>query len=206
MKRQVCFPLGSLEKSKGGKESQCLYGNLGGINPRVLFTDIMPSLGCREENVFFIPQVLTGSPNPGQSTRLVFLELGVILMTKIFMNDPPNPPPSNPIPGKSTSIFASILSRLVGCRFILMTVYFAVRKIVWLIYCCCSVAKSCPTLGDPMDCSTPGTPVSVWSNSCPLSRRCYLTISSSVIPSSFCLQSVPASGSFIMNWLFASGS
>ena len=26
-------------------------------------------------------------------------------------------------------------------------------------HCCCSVAKSCPTLHDPMDCSTPGFPV-----------------------------------------------
>ena len=26
-------------------------------------------------------------------------------------------------------------------------------------YCCCSVAKLCLTLGDPMDCSTPGFPV-----------------------------------------------
>ena len=28
--------------------------------------------------------------------------------------------------------------------------------------CCCSVAQSCPALPDPMDCSTPGLPVS-WS-------------------------------------------
>ena len=27
-------------------------------------------------------------------------------------------------------------------------------------YCCCSVAKSCLTLCDPMDCSIPGFPVS----------------------------------------------
>ena len=27
------------------------------------------------------------------------------------------------------------------------------------INCCCSVAQSCPTLCDPMDCSTPGFPV-----------------------------------------------
>ena len=27
------------------------------------------------------------------------------------------------------------------------------------ICCCCSVAQSCPTLCDPMDCSTPGFPV-----------------------------------------------
>ena len=25
--------------------------------------------------------------------------------------------------------------------------------------CCCSVAQSCPTVCDPMDCSTPGLPV-----------------------------------------------
>ena len=34
---------------------------------------------------------------------------------------------------------------------------------------------------------------------------CYLTISSSVAPFSFCLQSFPASGSFPMSWLFTSG-
>ena len=27
------------------------------------------------------------------------------------------------------------------------------------ILCCCSVSQSCPTLRDPMDCSTPGLPV-----------------------------------------------
>ena len=30
---------------------------------------------------------------------------------------------------------------------------------VAFITCCCSVAQACPTLGDPMDCSTPGFPV-----------------------------------------------
>ena len=42
-------------------------------------------------------------------------------------------------------------------------------------------------------------------NSCPLSRWCHLTISSSVIPFSSFLQSFPASGSFQMSQLFASG-
>ena len=37
----------------------------------------------------------------------------------------------------------------------------------------------------------------VCSNSCPLSRWCYLTISSSVALFSFCLQSFPASGCFL---------
>ena len=45
----------------------------------------------------------------------------------------------------------------------------------------------------------------VYSNSRPLSRWCHLAISSSVVPCSFCLQSLPASESFPMNQLFASG-
>ena len=43
------------------------------------------------------------------------------------------------------------------------------------------------------------------SNSCPLSQWCHPTISSSVIPFSSCPQSLPASGSFQMSQLFASG-
>ena len=47
---------------------------------------------------------------------------------------------------------------------------------------------------------TPGA----YSNSCPLSRWCHPTISSSVVPFSSCLQSFPASGSFQMSQLFES--
>ena len=43
------------------------------------------------------------------------------------------------------------------------------------------------------------------SNSCPLSRWWHPSISSSAAPFSFCLQSFPASGSFPMSQLFASG-
>ena len=43
------------------------------------------------------------------------------------------------------------------------------------------------------------------SNSCPSSWWCHPTISSSVIPFSFCLQSFPVSGSFPMSQFFASG-
>ena len=42
-------------------------------------------------------------------------------------------------------------------------------------------------------------------NSCPLSRWCHPTISSSVVHFSSCPQSFPASGSFLMSQLFASG-
>ena len=42
------------------------------------------------------------------------------------------------------------------------------------------------------------------SNSCPSSRWCHPTISSSVVPFSSCLQSFPASGSFPMSQFFTS--
>ena len=45
----------------------------------------------------------------------------------------------------------------------------------------------------------------VYSDSCPLSWWCHPAISSSVVPFSSCLQSFPASGSFQMSQLFASG-
>ena len=45
----------------------------------------------------------------------------------------------------------------------------------------------------------------VYPNSCPLSRWCHPTISSSVIPFSSCPQSVPASRSFPISQLFTSG-
>ena len=54
----------------------------------------------------------------------------------------------------------------------------------------------------PCPSPTPG----VYSNSCPSSRWCHPTISSSVVPFSSRLQSFPAPGSFQMSELFASGS
>ena len=45
----------------------------------------------------------------------------------------------------------------------------------------------------------------VYSNSCPLSRWCHLTILFSVVPFSSRLQSFPASGSFTMSQFFTSG-
>ena len=46
----------------------------------------------------------------------------------------------------------------------------------------------------------------ICSNSCPLSQWCHPTISPSISPFSSCLQSFPASGAFLMSWLFTSGS
>ena len=53
----------------------------------------------------------------------------------------------------------------------------------------------------PCPSSTPG----VYSNSCPLSQQWNSTISSSVVPCSSHLQSLPASGPFQMSQFFASG-
>ena len=53
----------------------------------------------------------------------------------------------------------------------------------------------------PCPSPTPGA----CSNSCPLSRRCHPTISSSVLPFSSCLQSSQASGCFPMSQFFTSG-
>ena len=54
----------------------------------------------------------------------------------------------------------------------------------------------------PCPSPTPG----VYSNSCPSSWWCHPTIPSSDVPFSSCPQSFPASGSFQMSQLFASGS
>ena len=54
----------------------------------------------------------------------------------------------------------------------------------------------------PCPSPTPG----VYSNSCPSSQWCHPAISSSVVPFSFCPQSLPASVSFPMSQLFAWGS
>ena len=70
------------------------------------------------------------------------------------------------------------------------------------------VAQSCPTLCNPMDCSMPGFPFLhhvTMSNSCTLNQWCHPTISSSIIPFSSCLQSLPASGPFLVSWLFSWG-
>ena len=79
--------------------------------------------------------------------------------------------------------------------------------------CFSSVHFSCSVVSDslwpheskharpPCPSPTPG----VHSDSCPSSRWCHLTISSSVVPFSCCPQSLPASKSFPMSQLFAWG-
>ena len=68
----------------------------------------------------------------------------------------------------------------------------------------CSVARLCPTLCNPMDCSTAGPPVphrspQICPSSCPLRWWCHPAISSSDALFSFCPQSFPALGTFPMS-------
>ena len=73
-----------------------------------------------------------------------------------------------------------------------------------------SVCQSCPTLCNPWTaaCQATQSITNPWvhANHCPLSWWCHPTISSFAIPFSNCSQSLPASGSFPMSQLFASGS
>ena len=72
-----------------------------------------------------------------------------------------------------------------------------------------SAARSCLTLCNPMDWSTPGFPVHHQlldlAQTCPSSRWHHATISYSFVPFSSCLQSFPASGSFPRSQFFTSG-
>ena len=68
-----------------------------------------------------------------------------------------------------------------------------------------SVAQSCLTLCEPMDCSTPGFPVHYQ-----LQGLVHIHVNSAikpspVVPFSCCLKSFPASGSFPVSQLFVSG-
>ena len=76
--------------------------------------------------------------------------------------------------------------------------------ISFFLCCCCSVAKWCliiwPHELQHTRLPCPSLSFRVCSSSCPLSHWCYLTVSSSASPFSFCLQSFPASGSFHIRW------
>ena len=83
--------------------------------------------------------------------------------------------------------------------------------------CCCSVAQLCPTLCDPMDCSTQGSTVLLYlpefaqihvhwvSDAILLETVDDATISSSAAHFSICPQSFPGSRSFLMSQLLTSG-
>ena len=77
---------------------------------------------------------------------------------------------------------------------------------------CCSVAKSCPTLCDPMDYSTLGFPKEIVSFTASQSFLKFMSTESVILFNhvilyalfSFCLLSFPVSGSFPVSWLITS--
>ena len=73
-------------------------------------------------------------------------------------------------------------------------------------YCCYSITKSCLTLCSPMNSSPASLSPRAFLNSCPLSWWCHPAILFSDAPFSSCPQSFPASESFPVSQLFASGS
>ena len=124
-------------------------------------------------------------------------------------------------PDRSTRAYSTQIPRAATHRLVLVTD----RKTILLLNCLSlycdvweswdlsSVQFSCSVVSDSLQphglqhtrppCPSP-TP-RVHPNPCPLSWWCHPTISSSVVPSSSCPQSFPASGSFPMCQLFTSG-
>ena len=101
--------------------------------------------------------------------------------------------------GKSWQNFKPLFSST--CKFIAGNLPFTL-----ICCCCCSVAHVSDSLRPHglqharLPC--PSLSPRVCTNSGPLHQWCYLTISSSVIPFSSHLQSLPVSGSFPMSWHF----
>ena len=85
--------------------------------------------------------------------------------------------------------FSSVQS--LSCVWLFVTPWTAVRYASQLLLLLLLLSCFSPTSG-------------AYSNSCPLSWWCHPTISCSVIPFFFCLQSFPASGSFQMSQFFTS--
>ena len=81
-------------------------------------------------------------------------------------------------------------------------------RLLSLFCCCCSLTHLCPTLCDPINCSTPGFPVLHYLPEFAQTHVHWVddaTISSSVVPFSSYPQSFSASGSLPLNQLFTSG-
>ena len=91
-----------------------------------------------------------------------------------------------------------------------MSLHFVLHTCVYSIpKNCCSVTQSCPTLCNPIDCSTPGFPAH---HQFPKLAQTHvhqvgdaIQPTHPIIPFSSCLQTFPASGSLPVSQFFASG-
>ena len=88
------------------------------------------------------------------------------------------------------------------CIFILLSSkYYLISPVIFFFYVVIVVETLCTATRQACLFSTISQS---WLNLCPFSRWCHPTNSSSVSPFSSCPPSLPASGSFLMSWLFAS--
>ena len=100
---------------------------------------------------------------------------------------------------KTTQMFTAALFRIdkiwkqPKCPSQIKKIWYTVFSHVWLFVTPWTAAPQAPC---------PSPTLGACSDSCPLSRWCHPTISSSVVPFSSHLQSFPASGSFPMSQLF----
>ena len=82
--------------------------------------------------------------------------------------------------------------------------------VVLFVFCCCSVTHSCPILCDSVAWGTPGLPI-LYHLLEPTQTHVHWvsdaipTISSSVVPFFYCVQSFPTSGPFLLSQLSVSG-
>ena len=110
----------------------------------------------------------------------------------------------------SLPYFSTLLNQLFKVPYISGVTQYLSFCVSLISFCSSSVDQLCLPLCNPfglhharLPCPSPSP--KVCSKLHPLSRWCHSTISSSVVPFSSCLQSFPASGSFPMSQLFASG-
>ena len=109
------------------------------------------------------------------------------------------------------------------CVFVQISLCMSAQNVVHIQWCCrsnsciyqfSSVQFSCSVVSDSLHphglqhtrLPCPSPIPRARSNSCPSSQWCHPAISSSVDPFSFCLQSIPALGSFLRSQFFTSGS
>ena len=113
-------------------------------------------------------------------------------------------------PNTECGVESSFLSTFLKCCFTsFWPLLFLVRNL-YLFELFSSVVQSCPTLCNPMDCSTSGLPVH--HQLLELTQTHVHGVGDAIQPThplspsfSSCLQSFPASGSFLMSQFFASG-
>ena len=103
---------------------------------------------------------------------------------------------------------------LILCELFHLQLFSSIQRVTFhlaycFLYCCCSITELCPSPCNPMNCSTLGFPVLhhllVMLKLMFIKRWCHAIILSSVVLFSSNLHPFPASRSFLMSQLFASG-